>query len=143
MNTTLQCINEIGIPLTPEDIESVYRIGKFSAKRTRPRPVKLTFTDRTKRDQVFIFKARLRFSEEFRNVRINKEERKDLRIKAAKLRQAGESAKNMGYNVESRQDHIRIDGTKYNIHSLDNVPDIFMKEPNEVRPSPLPPTPVD
>ena len=46
----LKCINEIGITLVPDDIESVYRIGTINPNRKWPRPVKLTLKDQTKRD---------------------------------------------------------------------------------------------
>ena len=50
------CINDINVPLRPDDIENAYRIGRFEEKQTRPRPVKVTFHDPTIRDQIFYFK---------------------------------------------------------------------------------------
>ena len=96
------CINDIGIPITQADIENVFRIGKPDNSRSRPRPVKLVLGDQTVRDQIFHFKARLRFSELFKDIRINKEEPKDVRIRIAKLRQAGQSARTQGHKVETR-----------------------------------------
>ena len=61
----LHCINEIGVPVTPEDIVNVERIGRFSKNRKWPHQVKITLTDETKRDQIYIFKKRLRFSVAF------------------------------------------------------------------------------
>ena len=133
----IRCAREIGIPLTPADIDSSYRIGKYNPKKDRPRPVKITLKDQTKRDQIFIFKARLRFSEDLKNIRINREERRDNRIKIAKLRQAGETARKMGYRVETGVGRIRIDGVEYNTFTLDTIPDIFMREANEVRTPPV------
>ena len=89
----LHCINDIGVKLAHDDIEEVFRIGKRDTSRQWPRPIKLVLKDQLIRDQIFIFKARLRFSHVFKNVRVNKEQRKDVRIKIAKLRQASQAAK--------------------------------------------------
>ena len=118
------------------DIASVYRLGKDDQNRTRLRPVKLTLKEQTKRNQVFIFKSRLRYSEDFVKVKINKEERRDARIRAAKLRQAGETARKLGHKVEFASDHIRIDGILYDTFSLDLIPEIFTKKRNKVQPPP-------
>ena len=95
----LICINEIGV--TPEDIVNAERIGGFSKNRKWPRPVKITLTDQTKRDQIYIFKRRLSFSVAFGALKINKEERKDIRVRAAKLRQAALKTKSLGHKVEA------------------------------------------
>ena len=68
---------------------SVYRIGEGDQNRIRPRPVKLTLKEQTKRDPVLIFKSGLHYSENLADIRINK----DARIKADKLRQAGADSK--------------------------------------------------
>ena len=88
-----ECINDMGIPITQANIENIFRIGKPDGNRSRPRPVKLVLTDQTVRDQIYLFKARLRFSEIYRDVRINKEESKDSRVRIAKLRQASQLCK--------------------------------------------------
>ena len=75
------------IPIIQADIENVYRIGKFDRNRSRPRPVKLVLFEQTVRDQIFLFKSRLRFSELYKDVRVNKEAPKDVRIKIAKCKQ--------------------------------------------------------
>ena len=136
IETVVNCINDISVPLIPTDIINVCRIGKHDQTRTRPRPVKVTLKEQTKRDQVFIFKSRLRYSENFANVRVNKEERRDIRIKAAKLRQAGLTARKLGRRVEFAPDYVRIDGIAYDIFSLDSIPEIFTKRPNKVQPPP-------
>ena len=128
-----QCINEIGIPLKPTDIEEVARIGKFNHGKKWPRPVKVTFRNQTTRDQVLIFKSRLRFSETFSELRINIEQRKDLRVKAAKLRQAGLTARKMGYKVDIKPGQVKINGINYSTETLDSIPQIFMKDANQVR----------
>ena len=130
------CFTEIGIPLDPSDIQEAVRIGKFNSNRKWPRPVKVTFKEQTKRDQIFIFKSRLRFSETFKDIRINEEQRKDIRIKSAKLRQAGLTAKKMGCKVESLPGQVRIDGIEYNTLTLDSIPSIFMREANKTESNP-------
>ena len=100
---SIRCMNDIGIPLNWDDIEDVRRIGKPDKNRKWPRPVKLTLKDPSIRDQIFFFKSRFSLSNLFKSVRVHKEERKDCRIKAAKLRQAGLTALNLGHIVESGQ----------------------------------------
>ena len=134
----LRCINEVGVPVTPEDIVNVERIGRFSKNRKWPRPVKITLADQTKRDQIYILKRRLRFSETFSALKINKEERKDVRVRAAKLRQAALMAKNLGHKVETKMDgRIRIDDVEYNTLTLSSIPDKFMTEANRIRQPPI------
>ena len=118
------------IPITLADIENVFRIGKFDKNRSRPRPIKLVVFDQTVRDQIFFFKSRLRFSELYKDVRVNKEEPKDFRIKVAKLRQAGQTARKMGHRVETRPGGIIIDGRRYSASNLEDIPAKFMTEAN-------------
>ena len=134
---SIRCMNDIGIPLNWDDIEDVYRIGKSVKNRKWPRPVKLTIKDPSIRNQIFYYKSRFSLSMKFKSVRVHKEERKDLRIKAAKLRQAGLSAVNQGHSVEFRPTHISIDGVKYNSLALHKIPDKFMEKANEVRSQPV------
>ena len=129
----LRCINEIGITLLPDDIESVYRISNTNPDKKWPRPVKLTLKDQTKRDQIFIFKSRLRQTDIYQALKIHKEQRKDLRVRAAKLRQAGLTAQKMGHRVDFRPDQIRIDGRHYNTLTLHTIPPEFMTEANETK----------
>ena len=134
----LRCINEMGVPITPEDIVNVERIGRFSRNRKWPRPVKITLIDQTIRDQIYIFKRRLRFSVPFGALKINKEERKDVRVRAAKIRQAALKAKSLGHKVEIKADgRIRIDNVEYNTLTLSSIPERFMTEANKIRQPPL------
>ena len=128
------CINDMGIPITQADIENVYRIGKPDKNRPRPRPVKLVLVDQTVRDQIFLFKARLRFSDLYKEVSVNKEEPRDIRIKIAKLRQAGQSAKQMGYKVETKPGEVVINGVRFNMSNLEDIPLKFMTEANKSKP---------
>ena len=130
------CINDIGIPITQADIENISRIGKPDKKRSRPRPVKLVLIDQTVRDQIFLFKARLRFSELYKDIRINKEEPKDIRIRIAKLRQAGQSARKQGHRVETRPGGISIDGVSFNASNLEDIPKKFMTEADKPKSPP-------
>ena len=133
---SIRCMNDIGIPLNWDDIESVCRIGRPVKNRKWPRPVKLTLRDPSIRDQIFFFKSRFSLSTLFKSVRVHKEERKDLRVRAAKLRQAGLTAQNLGHLVEFRPNLITIDGVEFNTLSLQEIPAKFMEKANEVRKSP-------
>ena len=62
-------------------------IGKLEGNRGHPRPIKLVLKDQTVRDQIYHFKLRLRHSSVFRGVMIHREERKDIRVRFAKLKQ--------------------------------------------------------
>ena len=133
----LHCINDIGVYLGPNDIENAFRIGKNDQTRKWPRPIKLILRDQTKRDQIFIFKARLRFSTHFRDVRVNKEQRRDIRVRAAKLRQAGLTAKKLGHTVVFKQGEVKIDGRTYTAQTFSEIPDSFLTEANQIKNAPL------
>ena len=121
---------------SPLDIENVFRIGKVDKNRSRPRPVKLVLADQTVRDQIFLFKARLQFSELYKDVRINKEEPKDIRIRITKLRQAGQSARKQGHRVKMKPGEIIVDGVSFNTSNLDDIPQKFMTEANKSKSPP-------
>ena len=130
---SIRCMNDIGIPLNWDDIDVVSRIGKPNKNRKWPRPVKLTLKDPSIRDQILFFKSRFSLSTSFKSVRVHKEERKDIRVKTAKLRQAGIEAQKQGHYVEFRPNQIFIDGNEYNVSSLLDIPKKFMEKANEIR----------
>ena len=66
---------------------NVTRIGKPDKNRKFPRPIKVTLKDKSIREQILFFKSRLNQSRIYKEVRIHKEERKDVRVRFAKLRQ--------------------------------------------------------
>ena len=132
------CMNDIGVPSNWDDIEEILKIGRVNKDRPWPRAVKITLKDHSIRDQIFFFKSRLRFPNKFKSVRVNKEERKDLRIKTAKLRQAALSARNQGHKVENRRGHIKIDGQDYSTLKAKKFPSIenqekYRQQKNEVK----------
>ena len=120
-------VNGIGVQLTIDDIESVYRLGTWSEGRRQPRPVKLILRDQTTRDQILHFKLRLRHPPLFKSVMIHKEERKDVRVRMAKLKQIAQTAKKMGHTVICNFNicQIKIDGVVYTTITLDRVPEKF------------------
>ena len=119
---------EVGCTLTVDDIESVYRIGPFNCKIKAPRPVKLVLKDPVKRDQIFLFKARLRFSPVFKGIKVHKEEHRELRVRGAILQQAATIARGMGHTVYARPGSIDVDGCEYNIENIEEIPSIFRLE---------------
>ena len=119
---------EVGCTLDVEDIESVYRIGTFNCKIKAPRPVKVILKDPIKRDQIFLFKARLRFSAVFKGLKILKEEHRELRVRGAILQQAATIARDLGHNVYARPGSVNIDGCEYDIEKIDEIPSIFRRD---------------
>ena len=132
----IHCMMDIGIPLNFDDIEDVARIGKPYKNCKFPRPIKVTLKDTSIREQILFFKSRLNQSRIYKEVRIHKEERKDVRVRFAKLRQAASAAEKQGHRVEYKMGAIKIDGVEYNTLTLHLIPDKFMKEANEIRPHP-------
>ena len=126
----LDCVNDIGLNLKPEDIEMVYRIGDESEKRAWPRPVKCVLYDPLRRDQILYFKSRLCHSPVFKDVRINKEEHRELRIKNAMLRHAALIARREGRYVYQKEDHVVIDGTSYTHENIDDIPSRYRRNPD-------------
>ena len=70
---------------------------------------------------------------------MNKEERKDFRIRIVKLRQAGQLARKLGHEVDIKTGEICIDGRRYNAQTLEEVPKRFMERPNRVKSPPVNP----
>ena len=120
--------NNIGCGINVEEIENAYRIGPYNCKSKTPRPVKVIFKDPIKRDQIFLFKARLRFSGVFKGLKIHKVEHRELRVRGAILQQAATAAREMGHHVLARPGSINIDGCEYSIDCIDEIPAIFRKE---------------
>ena len=86
------------------------------------------FNDPIKRDQIFIFKARLRYSPVFKGIKIHKEEHRELRVRGAILQQAATIARSMGHTVQARPSCIEIDGSEYTIENIEEIPSIFRRE---------------
>ena len=126
----LDCVNDIGLNLKPEDIEKVYRIGDDKEKRAWPRPVKCVLYDVLTRDQILYFKSRLQHSLVFREVKINREENKDLRIRIAMLRHAALVARREGRYVYQTPDRVVIDGTPYTLDTVYDIPSKYRRNPN-------------
>ena len=126
----LDCVTEIGVSLKPEDIETVYRIGDESEKRAWPRPVKCVLYDVIQRDQILHFKSRLRYSHAFKEVKVNREEHKELRVKSAMLRHAALIARREGRYVFQKEDRVIIDGTAYTLETTDDIPHRYQRNPN-------------
>ena len=125
----LDCVNDIGLNLKPEEIECVYRIGDENAKRTSPRPVKCVLYDVVRCDQILYFKRRLRQSLVFNEVMINREEHKELRVKSAMLRHAALMARRDGRYVYQKPDRIVIDGNTYTLDTVDTIPPHYKRNP--------------
>ena len=133
------CVTDMGIPMNISDIESVTRLGIREEVVKRPRPIKVILKDQTIRDQIFYFKSRLRYTSIFKAVMIHREERKDIRVRLAKLKQVGLTAKKMGHRVEFHLDlcQIRIDGVVYTTIGLNQIPKKFTYELRHVKPPPV------
>ena len=123
----LDCVNDIGLNLKPEEIEIVYRIGDPNEKRAWPRPIKCVLYDVLRRDQILYVKSRLRHSLGFKFVKINKEEHKERRIKGSILRHSTLIARNEGRRVFQKEDRVVIDGTAYTLENIEDIPQQFRR----------------
>ena len=108
--------------ISPEEVIEARRIGPPDPTRRWPRPVRVTFSSETTRMRIYEDQNNLEYTRLFSNIRVNADEPKEVRIRRAKLRQAGELAKSAGKVVKYKWGEIEIEGKTYNGFNTDEIP---------------------
>ena len=85
-DTTKEIAKELGIPLARKDFNNAFRLGSYTKNRRRPRPVMLSLVSEQKRNEIMDAKAQLPTTRHYRNIQMNADEDKDVRIAKAKQR---------------------------------------------------------
>ena len=121
-DVVIRAVKEIGINIFENDINVAYRIGSYKANAQWPRPIRVQLVSSRVREVLWSQRLEIRHSLTHYNVRISKDEPKEIRKARAILRNAAKSARYQGKMVYQHDDHIMINGQKYdlqNVHELE------------------------
>ena len=112
---------DIGLALHRWDVDRTTRLGAFDKEKKRPVRVELV-SETTKLD-ILRNKRKLKQSELYTDIQVVPDETKEVRHAKAILRQAAYLAKRNGDRVWKRHDLIWVNGTKYTVDNVEDIPD--------------------
>ena len=110
--------HDMNVPISPEEIEEAKRIGPPDPTRRWPRPVRVIFSSEATRVRIYEDRNNVKQTTLFNNARINADEPKEVRVRRAKIRQAGELATQAGKAVRCTLSGIEIDGKAYTVNEI-------------------------
>ena len=113
--------HDIGLRLHRWDVDKTSRIGAYEKDKRRPVKVELV-SEITKLD-FLKSKKKLKSSEYYADIQVVPDETKEVRRAKAVLRQAAYLATRRGDRVWKRHDLIWVNGTKYTVNTVDDIPD--------------------
>ena len=111
--TVIHAIKELGINIFDNDINLAYRLGTHKGEQSWPRPIRVEFVSTHVKEVIWESRRLFENSASHYNVRISRDEKKEVRMARAILRKAANRARNQGKTVYQHQDHILIDGQKF------------------------------
>ena len=85
-DTAKAIAEELDISLSRKEINNAFRMGTYTKNRKRPRPVMLTLASEQKRNEIMNAKKQLPSTRHYRNIQMNADEDKEVRIAKAKQR---------------------------------------------------------
>ena len=112
---------ELGVSMHRWDINKTVRIGAY--EKGKKRPIKVEFVSGTLKRDILSRKRHLKESRVFSDIHIIPDEEREVRQGKAKLRQAAYIARKKGSKVWQRHDVVWVDGIKYNLENLDEIPE--------------------
>ena len=136
-------VTDMGITISPDDIEVAFRLGRPNRSKPLPRPVKLVLKSEIIRDQIFYFKKRLRQSKIFSSFQLSLDLVRDVRVKMGILKRAANNARSLGREVYSQPHQIKIDGNEYDLSDINKIPNVYFKPSEEVTHIDPPPSPLN
>ena len=113
----ISTIKQIGLNIFENDIDLTYWIGSFKGFNIWPRPVRVTFVSERVKLHIMENRECMKNSTTHYNVRLVKDEPKDVRVSRAILRKGAAKARDMGSHVVEKHDAVQIDGTLYNLQN--------------------------
>ena len=113
--------HDIGIMLHRWDVDKTSRIGVYEKGKKRPVKVEL-LSEITKLD-FLKSKKKLKESQLYADIQVVPDETKEIRHAKAILRQAAYLAQRRGDRVWKRHDLIWVNGTKYTVETVEEIPD--------------------
>ena len=113
--------HDIGLSLHRWDVDRTVRIGAF--EKGKKRPLKVELVSETTKMDLLKNKKKLNTSELYSEIQIVPDETKEVRHAKAILRQAAYLAGRNGDKVWKRHDLIWVNGVKYTVDTVDQIPD--------------------
>ena len=114
---------EIGLNLHRWDVDKTTRLGAF--EKGKKRPLKVELVSETTKMDILKNKKKLKSSELYSDIQVVPDETKEMRHAKAILRQAAYLAKRNGEKVWQRHDLIWVNGVKYTVDNVDDIPNEF------------------
>ena len=114
-------MEEIGIALTDADYNKMERLGKWSAQRSWPRPIKVELMTSHKKAKILASSEHLVQTNDFYRVRLNQDEPKEVRVARAMVRQTANKARSEGKVVKQTPDSVTINGVRYDITTIREI----------------------
>ena len=112
---------DIGLTLYRRDIDKTSRLGAF--EKGKKRPVKVELVSATTKVDFLKSKSKLLTSELYNDIQVVPDETKEVRHAKAILRQAAYLAKRRGDKVWKRHDLIWVNGVKYTVETVTQIPE--------------------
>ena len=113
-----EMMQEIGITLVESEYNKMERMGKWSAQRNWPRPIKVELMTTHKKSKILVSREYLIQTNDYFRVRINPEEPKETRVARALLRQTANKARREGKQVKQTPDTVMVNGVKYDLKTI-------------------------
>ena len=120
-DTVIRAIKELKIIIFDNDINLAHRIGNFKSDHSWPRPIRVELVSTHVREVIWENRRLLENSPTHFNVRISRDETKEVRIARALLRKGAQKARNQGKTVYQHPDHILIDGKKIDLSNASQL----------------------
>ena len=115
--TVIGTIRELDINIYDNDLNLAHRIGTFKGENAWPRPIRVEFVSTHVRNVIWQNRRKMENSPSHFNVRISRDEAREVRQARAILRKLAAKARNQGKSVYQHEDHILIDGRKYDLQN--------------------------
>ena len=116
-----EMLHEIGITLSDADYNKMERLGKWSANRTWPRPIKLELMTSHKKAKIMASREYLGQTDDNYRVRVNSDEPKEKLVARAIIRQSANKARDEGRSVKQTIDSVTIDGVRYDLTTIREI----------------------
>ena len=113
-----EMMHEIGVALTEPEYNKMERMGKWSAHRNWPRPIKVELLTSHKKSKILASREYLVQTNDYYRVRINPDEPKETRVARALLRQTANKARTEGKQVRQTADTVTVNGVKYDLKTI-------------------------
>ena len=121
--TARQICTDAGVNISSPEIDSAYRLGKYTDKASLPRTILVTFIKRATRDEVYRNRMVIKQNPLCKNIWVNENLDSTQRKERAILRTVVDYTKDMGKEARMVGEQVIISGLKYTYEKLQNLPE--------------------